>query len=125
MSAIVAANPKRGEVWQVQLDPTIGSELQKSRPVVVMSARGVGRPTVRVCVPVTAWQPAHDALPWYAILLPSKRNGLGKQSSADASQVRALDVARFVDRLGILESEDVSQIAAAIALCVGFEALEA
>jgi mRNA interferase MazF len=125
LSATAAAKPKRGEVWQVQLDPTIGSELQKSRPVVVMSTRGVGRPTVRVCVPITGWQPAHDALPWYAILLPSKRNGLGKQSSADASQVRALDVARFIDRLGILEGDDVSQIAATIALCIGFEAPEA
>lgn len=119
MSATVAVKPRRGEIWQVQLDPTVGGELQKSRPVVVMSERGVGRSTVRVCVPLTAWQPAHDDLPWCATVVPSKRNGLGKQSSADASQVRALDVARFIDRLGTLENDDLSAVAAAVALCVG------
>ena len=35
---IMPLNPKRGEIWQVDLDPTVGSEMQKSRPCVVINA---------------------------------------------------------------------------------------
>jgi mRNA interferase MazF len=34
----MAINPKRGEIWQVNLDPTIGQEIEKKRPVIVISS---------------------------------------------------------------------------------------
>lgn len=111
--------PKRGEVWRVELEPIRGSEQDKTRPVVVMSGGNIGRPTVFVCVPITSFQNAHALLSWYVPIAPDAANGLTKPSSADASQVRALDVERFETKLGKLASTPVEAVAAAVAICVG------
>jgi hypothetical protein len=50
-------NPSTGEVWLVNLDPTIGDEIKKVRPVVVVSRDAIGVLALRVVVPVSAW---HD-----------------------------------------------------------------
>ena len=113
-------NPQRGEVWRVELDPVRGSEQAKTRPVVVLSMLGVGRPSMRVCTPIVHWQAAHLAMFWCVRLTPNTANNLTKDSSVDASQVRSLDVARFVDHLGVLDTDTISAIAAAVALCVGY-----
>ena len=39
---MATSNPKRGEVWLVDLDPTRGQEIKKKRPVVVLSADPIG-----------------------------------------------------------------------------------
>lgn len=113
--------PKRGEVWQVDLEPVVGSEQSKSRPVIVMSSRNIGRDTVFICAPITGFQNAHALLDWYVLLAPVATNGLIKPSSADASQVRALDMERFSTKLGKLTREEVESVAEAIAFCVGYK----
>ena len=47
----------QGEIWQVNLDPTIGDEIRKIRPAVIMSREAIGVLALRVVVPITAWQP--------------------------------------------------------------------
>jgi mRNA interferase MazF len=113
-------NPQRGEIWRVQLDPVRGSEQAKTRPVVVMSGAGIGRPSMRVCVPIMHWQPVHGSMLWCVPLAPSAANNLTKDSSADASQIRALDLVRFIERLGALDTYETGTVAAAVALCVGY-----
>lgn len=115
------AKPKRGEVWRVDLEPIVGSEQNKTRPVVVMSGSNIGRESVFVCVPITGFQNIHAALRWYVLLAPVASNGLTKPSSADASQVRALDRERFEEKLGKLTHEEAASVAEAVALCVGYE----
>jgi mRNA interferase MazF len=115
-------SPRRGEVWRVDLDPTRGSEQTKTRPVVVMSEQGVGRATMRVCVPITNWQSPHTVMFWCWPLSPDTKNGLGKDSSADASQVRSLDVTRFLGYMGELDALDVEAMVEAVALAIGDQA---
>ena len=115
------ARPRRGEVWRVELEPTRGSEQDKTRPVVVMSSDDIGRPTVFICVPITGFQTAHALLDWYVLVAPNSINGLIKLSSADASQVRALDAERFGVKLGKLTREEVASVAEAVAFCVGYK----
>lgn len=62
--------------------------------------------------------PIHSALFWCLELLPAASNGLTKTSTADAAQTRALDLVRFEIRLGVIASDDLELIAAALALCV-------
>ncbi|MFI5455521.1 MAG: type II toxin-antitoxin system PemK/MazF family toxin [Isosphaerales bacterium] len=50
--------PKRGEIWQVRFDPSIGAEIRKQRPAVVMNLDGIGKLPLRIVVPITDWQPA-------------------------------------------------------------------
>lgn len=114
-------NPKRGEVWRVDLDPTVGSEIQKSRPCVVINADGIGRLPVRLIVPITSWKPAYVNYPWCVYIQPDSTNGLSKASAADTFQTRSVSVLRMSEHMGILPEATLATIARAIALCVDYE----
>jgi len=47
---------RRGEVWLINLDPTVGSEIKKTRPAVIVNDDAIGILPLRVIVPITAWQ---------------------------------------------------------------------
>jgi mRNA interferase MazF len=110
--------PRRGEVWRVRFDPSVGSEIRKVRPAVVVSGDAIGRLPLRIVVPVTDWQPAFASLPWFVLVLVTSANGLTKDSGADAFQVKSVSEARFVQFLGSIDAAQVDEIAAAVALCV-------
>lgn len=117
-------NPKQGEIWGVTLDPISGSEQGgnppgAARPVLVISAARKGRLSVRVCVPLTSFQNPHAQLRWMAMLAPDTVNGLKNPSSADASQIRALDVQRFGARWGKASEAELSAVFAALDACLG------
>lgn len=113
--------PSRGEVWHVGFDPSIGSEIEKTRPAVVLNIDSVGKLPLRIVVPITEWKPHYAGYPWIIHLPASVENGLSKDSGADAFQVKSVSESRFKERLGSLAKDDVSEIAAAIALCVGYD----
>ncbi len=117
-------DPKQGEIWGVTLDPIAGSEQGGNPPggarrVLVVSAARKGCPSVRVCVPLTTFQTPHAQLRWMALLAPAASNSLKSPSSADASQIRALDVQRFVGRWGKVSQEDLNAVFAALDACLG------
>ncbi len=113
--------PQRGEVWLTALDPTVGSEMRKTRPAVVLSSPVLYPMPVRIIAPITAWQAKFDARAWiYVRLQPTPLNGLLKESAADPSQVRCVAVERLTRRLGILTPEEIEDIAAGVALCIGY-----
>ena len=114
-------SPKRGEVWRVDLDPTVGSELQKSRPCVVVNADDIGRLPLRLVVPLTGWNPVFAAYPWCVQVAPAVGSGLTKQSSADTFQMRSVSVLRMTAHLGELSDADMKAIAQAVAVSVDYE----
>lgn len=114
--------PSRGEVWLVNLNPTVGQELQKTRPAVVISSDALSTPLqLKTIVPITKWQPSFAGKPWHTKLTPDSQNGLMKDSSADALNVRSVSTQRLMQRLGRLSPEQVEAIAAAIALVVEYQ----
>ncbi len=56
-------SPRRGEVWMVRFDPSVGAEIQKLRPAVVVNVPEVGRLPLRIVVPITDWKSTYAALP--------------------------------------------------------------
>jgi mRNA interferase MazF len=86
---------KAGDIWLVQLDPTVGSEIQKTRPCVVISPEDMNAHlrTVIVAPMTTGSRPAR-----FRIALTFQ----GKQGLILLDQVRTLDRARLVKRLGAL-----------------------
>lgn len=107
---------QRGEVWLINLDPTIGAEIKKSRPAIIVNDDAIGILPLKVIVPVTEWKEHYTAAPWLVRLLPNSENGLEKPSAADAFQIRSVSQQRFVRRLGRLS--DAALKAIAEALCV-------
>ena len=84
-----------GDIWLAQLDPTVGSEIQKTRPCVVISPKEMNAHlrTVIVAPMTTGSKPAHFRMP-----LTFK----GKQGLIMLDQIRTLDRARLIKRLGAL-----------------------
>jgi mRNA interferase MazF len=86
---------KTGDIWLAQLDPTVGSEIQKTRPCVVISPDDMNAHlrTVIVAPMTTGSQPAR-----FRIALTFK----GKRGLIVLDQIRTLDRVRLVKRLGAL-----------------------
>lgn len=113
--------PRRGDIWLVALDPTIGAEIQKTRPAVVVSSDAAGVLPVKLVVPLTGWNPSHNGKFWLVPVEPGGRTGLSKRSTADALQMRSVALERFVTRLGRMPAGLLEEIAAAIAAAVEFQ----
>lgn len=117
-----AINPRRGEIWRVNLEPTIGAEIQKDfRPVLVLNRPGVGERTIRLCAPITDFKPERDELRYWRVGIGEGESGLSKFSCIDVSQMRALDLARFVQKDGRAHPAEVEAAAAVLADCIGYE----
>lgn len=116
---IPSNSPKRGEIWRVNFDPSVGSELQKTRPALVVGVDGIGRLPLRLVVPVTEWKPQYAGFVWFVELQPDKFNGLSKPSGADAFQVKSVALERFQAKLGVVTATQLEDVVAAIAVCVG------
>ena len=112
------ARPARGEVWWIALDPTVGSEVQKTRPCVVISADWLQSLPVRIVVPITSWKKKHGDRPWCIPIEPDAANGLDNRSAADALQVRCVSPSRFRNRMGQLAGESLEDVVLAVGLCV-------
>jgi mRNA interferase MazF len=85
-----------------------------------MTAASAGKMRLHIVVPITAWQPQFTPYFWMVHLFPTPTNGLSKESAADTFQVKSISLNRFQNKLGILTSDEINEIAAAIALCVGY-----
>ena len=111
----------RGEIWLINLDPTIGHEIKKTRPAVVVSSNSIGKLPLKIIVPITDWKPSFADCPWMIYLEPDGENGLRKKSAADTFQVRSVDQARLVRKLGQLSEPTMEEIGAGIAICIEYK----
>jgi mRNA interferase MazF len=107
------ASVRRGDIVVVSLDPVRGSEASRSRPAVVVSndaanttATRLGRGVVTV-VPVTS--NVARVYP-FQVLLPARETGLGRDSKAQAEQVRSVAVERIGKRLGRLPAAVLTEL---------------
>ena len=114
-------SPKRGEIWIVNFDPTVGAEIKKIRPAVVVSSDAVGKLPVKLIAPITDWKPHYTQNLWHVKLEPTRLNNLEKTSSVDALQLRGMDIQRFISRIGRVPATTMEEIAAAIALVVEYQ----
>ena len=90
----------RGEIWQVNLDPTVGVEIRKARPVLVVSSDAIGILPIKLVAPLTEWKEYLAQNLWHIKIVPDSANGLMKPSAIDALQLRGVDTQRFMYRLG-------------------------
>ena len=77
----------QGEIWLVNLDPSIGAEMKKTRPAVVINDNAIGKLPLKIIVPITQWKEHYTVAPWMVNIEPSPQNGLAKSSSIDCFQI--------------------------------------
>lgn len=112
---------RRGEVWLINLDPTVGAEIKKTRPAVIVNDDAIGILPLKVIVPITEWKDRYAVAPWLVRLDPDAENGLDKPSAADAFQVRSVAQERFVQRLGKLSDIAMQEITRGLAAVLSIE----
>lgn len=111
-------NPRRGEIWDIDLNPTRGQEINKVRPALVISSDALGKLRLKIIVPITEWQDSFEGNPWHVPLQPSASNGLSKPSAADAFQVRSLSMERFLKYRGRVSKQELEEVVQALAAVV-------
>lgn len=116
-----SSRPSRGEIWQVNFDPTVGAEIQKVRPAVVISSDAVGALPIKLVAPVTTWDSAFAGKIWLVRISPDENNGLAQDSAVDALQIRCVDVRRFIRKMGFVSPVVMEDVAAAIAIVVEYQ----
>lgn len=107
------ATVQRGEVWWVNLDPTRGSEIRKTRPAVVLTANALNqvRRTV-VVVPLST-----GPTPRPPIVVATASAGPGSVAVCD--QVRAVDKGRLTQRAGQLAAGDLRAVEDGVRVVLG------
>jgi mRNA interferase MazF len=54
----------RGKVWLISLDPTVGAEIKKTRPAVIVNDDAIGILPLKVIIPITEWKDRYAVAPW-------------------------------------------------------------
>lgn len=111
----------RGEIWLINLEPTLGKEIKKTRPAVIVNDDAIGILPLRVIVPITEWKERYSIAPWMVKLIPDSKNNLEKISSADCFQVRSVSKERFVKKIGTLSADIMKKITNALAVVLVIE----
>lgn len=106
----MSRTPLRGDVYWVNLDPVVGSEIRKTRPAVIVSNDSCNRYGTRVVVlPITS---NVDSLYPGEAMVEVK----GKRGRALGDQIRSIDKSRLKSRAGRLTSEEMSRLDEALAI---------
>ena len=109
----------KGEIWLINLDPTVGAEIQKTRPAVIVNEDAIGILPLRVIVPLTDWKERYAIAPWMVRIEPDATNGLSEPSAADAFQMRSVSQERFARRIGRISEAILQEVLKAIQVVIG------
>jgi mRNA interferase MazF len=92
---------RRGDIFVAALDPVVGREMSKTRPVLIVSNDQNNRFSATVTIlPITSG--SLDKVYPFEILLPAGTGNLPKDSKVKADQIRTLDKTRLLKRIGSL-----------------------
>lgn len=109
--------PKRGEIWLVSLDPTIGHEIRKMRPALVISNDKNNQFASTITVlPLTS--KAEKVYP-FETFLPMKESNLPKDSKVKTNQIRTVDKKRLIKFLSRISEEKLSEVEKALLIHLG------
>mgnify|MGYP001801381584 FL=1 len=106
----------RGEIWLVNLDPTIGKVINKTRPCVIVNDDAIGILPLKVIVPITDWKERFAIRLWMVKVEPNTENSLVKESAVDTFQIRSVSETRLIKQLGKLSDTQMQLVSQALAI---------
>jgi mRNA interferase MazF len=112
------ARPKRGEVWLVSFDPTIGAEIKKTRPALVVQNDIANRASPITIVAAITSQFEEPIYPT-EVLIKAPEAGLTMDSVALLNQIRSIDQRRLVRRLGVVRPATMMNVERALMISLG------
>ncbi len=114
-----ASHPRRGEIYLTTLDPTLGHEIQKTRPALVIQNDVSNRLTrITIVAPITSTV-RFPLNPVHVLIASDASTGLAVTSVALLNQIRAVDRRRLIKRLGAVDAKTVEGVEEAIKISLG------
>jgi mRNA interferase MazF len=114
------AEVKRGDIWLVSLDPTVGNEIRKLRPaVIIQNDIGNKYSPITIIAPVTSQK--LDRVYPFEVLLKKENSKLKKDSKVLLNQIRAIDMKRLRKKVGSIDADSSQQIDEAIKISLGLQ----
>ena len=110
-----------GDIYLVNLDPTIGDEIQKRRPVLILNGGHEKNLKLAIVAPITNWQVHWEDNPFFVSLEPDAQNSLEKRSVVDCFQIRSVSHQRFLKKIGNISGHDLDFIKQALALILDID----
>ncbi len=111
---------KRGGIYLAALDPTIGHEIAKTRPVLVVSNDKNNQFSGTVTVlPITS-KALEKTYP-FEVAVPKGGGGLPKASKIKADQIRTIDKKRLIKAIGTLPDELMVEVDRAVKIHLGLD----
>ena len=112
------AQPQRGEIYLVSFDPTVGAEIQKTRPALVLQ-NNVANEHSPITIVAAITSQLDDPLYPTEVLVQPPEGGLTVESVVLLNQLRSIDKQRLVKRLGKLTNETMTLVDQAIQVSLG------
>jgi mRNA interferase MazF len=94
---------QQGDIYLINLDPTIGSEMHKTRPCIILNNNTIGKLPLKIIAPITDFKSYYGEVPWMVKIVPHTTNGLSKVSAIDLFQVRSVSQQRLIKKLGTID----------------------
>jgi mRNA interferase MazF len=110
---------RRGEIYLVSFDPTVGHEIKKTRPALVIQ-NDIGNRysplTIVAAITTTISAVLH---PVVVVVEPTRSNGLTARSSIRLDQIRTVDRQRLIKRLGLIDKPALQRVDEALRISMG------
>jgi mRNA interferase MazF len=117
--AISISYPRRGEIYLTALDPTVGHEIHKTRPALVIQNDTSNRyGATTIVAPITS-KVRLPLSPVHVLLEANASTGLDVPSVAVMTQIRAVDRQRLIRRLGQADALTMAEVDRAVQIALG------
>jgi mRNA interferase MazF len=105
-----SGNYRLGSIWLVNFDPSVGTEIRKTRPAIIVSGTLFNKRRKVTVLPITSSSPDSRLIPVVVPIIPDENNGLTTDSFIVCVDPMTFDKQRLVKRLGILNTDKICQI---------------
>lgn len=112
---------KQYDIWLADLNPQIGTEPGKTRPVLIIQTNllnSLPHPSTLIC-PITSKTTSESNI--LRVHLKSRESGMTKDSDIMIDQLRAIDNKRLIKKLGSLSEEKINSVIQNIKIILDFE----
>jgi mRNA interferase MazF len=110
--------PRRGEIYLVSFDPTVGHEIKKTRPALIIQnniSNQYSQITIVAALSSQFGDPPHPR----EVVIPAGKSGLTVASAVVLNQIRSIDRQRLVKRLGAVDAATLRRVDEALQISLG------
>jgi mRNA interferase MazF len=112
-------NIQRGDVWLVSFDPTVGHEIKKTRPALVVQNNIGNHYSPLTIVAAISSKVSPVQYPVEVTFEPTKSNGLKARSSVRLDQIRTVDKQRLIQYMGTIDAPTMTRVNGAVKISLG------